>query len=214
VADVDLIVPTVQGREASLERCVESFKRHTSVDLNVIVVSDSKTCGWGWKQGIAASRAPYVALVADDLECISSEWARVCMETVDEGLLPCPRVYRPDGTIESQGGDMHALGHILSRHTKDGAEVDFTTVPFCSRAQIEAIGSFEGQYACDVWVSYRGGQLGFETVLRHGFDLVHYQEQAGRGAGMSQNERDAMDTQTMYEQLRFHQATDQMVVGQ
>lgn len=204
---IDLIVPTIQGREASLERCIESFKRLTvSCDLNPIVVPDSKTCGWGWKQGIVASRAPYIALVADDIECISDDWADICVSTVDKGFLPCPRVYRPDGTIESQGGDMHAYGHILARHTKDGTEVDFTTVPFCSRAQIDAIGSIDTQYACDTWISYRGRQLGFETVLRHGYDLIHYQEQAGRGAGMDQNERDAMDTQTMREELAKYEA--------
>jgi hypothetical protein len=57
------------------------------------------------------------------------------------------------------------------------------------------------QYSCDVWVSYRGRQLGYETRLVHGYDLVHHQEQVGRGAGMAQHERDAMDTATMREEL-------------
>ena len=56
-------------------------------------------------------------------------------------------------------------------------------------------------YASDVWVSYRGRQLGYETVLRHGFDVRHWHEQPGRGAGMSQNERDAMDVATMQREL-------------
>ena len=59
------------------------------------------------------------------------------------------------------------------------------------------------QYCCDVWVSYRGRQLGYETVLRHGFDLIHHQEQVGRGAGMSQNDRDALDMETMLEELAY-----------
>lgn len=198
---VDLVVPTIQGREASLERCIESFKTHTSVDLNPIVVSDSRTCGWGWRQGIAASQAPYLALVADDLELISDKWFEVCAETVDEGLLPCPRVYRPDGTVESQGGDLKAYGHLRAQHRKDRSPCDFVTVPFVSREQIERIGMLDVQYACDTWISYRGRQLGYETVLRHGWDLVHYQEQAGRGAGMDQNMRDAMDTEFMHMEL-------------
>ena len=96
---------------------------------------------------------------------------------------------------------MSAVGHLLNRHRKDGAPCDFTVVPFLSRYQAEVIGMLDIQYSCDVWVSYRGRQLGYETVLRHGYDLVHHQEQVGRGAGMSQNERDAIDTQTMFEQL-------------
>ena len=202
---VDLIVPTIRGREASLERCLSSFERLTDEDLTTIVVRDSKTCGEGWLEGLESSNAPYVALVADDIECASENWAEVCIETVEEGQLPCPRVYQPDGGIESQGGDMNAYGHILSRHTKDGTEVDFTTVPFCSREQIEKIGMIPVQYACDTWISYRGRQLGYETVLRHGYDLIHHQEAVGRGAGMDQNERDRIDNETMRAELAKHE---------
>ena len=193
---VDLIVPTIAGREASLERCLDSFN-----GVNPIVVEDSPSCGEGWIEGLRRSSAPYVALVADDLECLDPGWAEVCIETVDRGELPCPRVWTPAGMIESQGGDMNALGHILARHVKDNTEVDFTTVPFCSREQIKAIGMIPTQYGCDTWVSYRGRQLGYRTVLRHGYDLVHYQEQVGRGAGMSQNDRDAQDVAIMHEEL-------------
>jgi hypothetical protein len=113
---IDLIVPTIPGREASLERCLDSFERFSD-DLTAIVVKDAETCGAGWIEGLERSDAPYVALVADDLECRSAKWAEVCMSTVDQGLLPCPRVFTPDGSIESQGGDMNAYGHILQRHT-------------------------------------------------------------------------------------------------
>lgn len=186
---------------------MESYKRHTQ-DLNIIIVPESKTCGWGWRQGIAAARAPYIALTSDDLECVSNRWADVCAEVVDEGLLPCPRVYRPDGLIESQGGDMTAVAHLHAHHRKDRAPTDFTTVPFMSAKQAEMIGMVDLQYACDVWVSYRGRQLGYETVLAHGYDLVHHYEMAGRGAGYSQNERNEMDTATMYEELAKHEVLD------
>lgn len=205
VAEIDLIVPTIPGREASLERCLTSFEVFTNADLNCIVVRNSKTCGMGWKEGLEESKAPYVALVADDLECASKIWAAVCMEVVDEGLLPCPRVWRPDGGVESQGGDMNAHGHLVTRHQKHRSPVDFTTVPFLSREQVDRIGMLETQYGCDVWVSHRGRQLGYETVLAHGYDLIHHQEQVGRGAGMDQNQRDQMDTETMREALAAHE---------
>jgi hypothetical protein len=141
-------------------------------------------------------------LSADDIECVSSNWAEVCIETVDAGDLPCPRVWQPDGGIESQGGDMYSsTGHLIRRHQRDLTSVDFTTVPFMSEEQAAQIGMIPTQYCCDVWVSYRGRRLGYETVLRHGYDLMHYQEQVGRGAGMAQHERDAMDTKTMQEAL-------------
>lgn len=201
---IDLIVPTVEGREASLERCLESFDRFTDEALNEIIIRDPPTCGEGWIEGLERSKSPYVALVADDLEVISENWAEVCISTVDRGLLPCPRVYGPDLAIESQGGDMNAYQHVLARHTKDSAEVDFTTVPFCSREQIDRIGMLPIHYGSDVWVSHRGRQLGYETILRHGWDLIHHRESPARGAGMTQDERDAMDTQTMREELARH----------
>lgn len=201
---VDVIVPTIPGREESLERCLTSFGKRTD-DLNTIVMRESKTCGEGWLKGLELSEAPYVLLVADDIECASDSWFEVCREVADEGLLPCPRVWTPDGSVESQGGDMNAMGHIIARYQKDRTPVDFTTVPFMSREQADAIGMIETQYGCDTWVSYRGRQLGYETVLTHGYDLVHHQHPVGRGAGMSQPERDAMDTQTMREELAKHE---------
>jgi hypothetical protein len=197
---IDLVVPTIPGREESLERCISSFELRTD-DLTAIVVKNSPTCGEGWMQGLESSTAPYVLLVADDIECASEDWDRVCRETVDAGNLPCPRVYLPTGEVESQGGDMNAFQHIRAMHRRDGAWCDYTTVPFCSREQIEAIGMVPIHYGSDVWVSYRGRQLGYETVLRHGYDLVHHREQTGRGAGYAQQERDAMDTETLWSEL-------------
>ena len=144
----------------------------------MIIVAESKTCGWGWQQGLAASTAPYVALIADDLECVSSDWSESCIEAADEDMLACPRVYTPTGAIESQGGDMDAIGHLLNRHRKDWSPCDFTGPvhePEAGRGDRDA----RLQYCCDIWVSYRGRQLGYDTVLRHGFDLIHHQEQVG-----------------------------------
>lgn len=202
---IDLIIPTISGREASLQRCLGSFERLTDADLNEIIVRNSRTCGAGWIEGLKESKAPYVALVADDLEVVSEHWVQVCIETVELGLLPCPRVFRPNGSIESQGGDLNAYGHLLARAVKDGTQVDFTTVPFLSREQIDEIGMIDTQYACDTYVSYRGRQLGYDTVLCHGYDLVHHQEMVGRGAGMDQNDRDRVDNERMREELAAHE---------
>jgi hypothetical protein len=193
---IDVIIPTVSGREESLERLRKSLRRFTpqAIPLNEIIVEDSKTCGWGWDRGLRASRAPYVLLACDDQELLGPRWANVCIETVDEGKLPCPRVWLPDGRVESQGGDMEAIAHTINRPQKDGTPVDYTTIPFMSREQADAIGMVaDAHYATDVFVSYRGRQLGYETVLRHGFDVLHHQHPVKRGAGMTQEDRDAKD---------------------
>ena len=48
---IDLIVPTIEGREESLERCLASFP-----DLNHIVVKGQPTCGLGWIEGMINRR--------------------------------------------------------------------------------------------------------------------------------------------------------------
>ncbi len=198
---IDAIIPTIPGREDSLERLLDSLQRTTLSPYETVIVRDSLTCGWGWKTGLERSQSDYVALLCDDQEFIASGWDEICIDTANADKLACPRVYRPDGSPESRGGDMHALHHLNRTPKKDWTEVDYTTIPFLSREQIDAIGMLPTQYAGDVWVSYRGRQLGFETVLRHGYEVRHWQEEVGRGAGMSQNERDAMDCKTVFDEL-------------
>src|SRR5215207_4311284 len=141
-AVIDLVVPTINGREESLERCVESYRKNSSVKLNVIVVPESKTCGWGWKQGLAAMRAPYVLLACDDQESISVRWAEVCIKTVRMGKLPCPRVWNSDGSLQSAGGNMASLHHVDRRPQRDWTVLGpqgYSVQPFMSAAQAERI---------------------------------------------------------------------------
>ena len=198
---IDCIIPTIAGREESLERLLDSLQRTTESAYEPLIVRDSVTCGWGWKTGLERSQAPYIALLCDDQEFLTPGWDVIAMETTNAGYLPCPRVMLPDGRYESQGGDMKALHHLSTQPKKDGTPVDYTVVPFLSREQLDAIGLIPPtQYAGDVFVSYRGRQLGYETVLRH-YDVRHWQEVTGRGAGMAQNERDAMDCKTVFDEL-------------
>ena len=173
--EIDVIVPTVPGREESLERCLRSFP-----DLNHIVVSGYPACGQAWQAGLGVSDAPYVLLSADDIEAMDSDWIEPCIEAVDEDLLPAPMVFRPDGSIESAGGDMGASGNLLTDVRPNREAVGFTPMPFVSRAQIDAIGMIPTHMMCDVWVSHRGRQLGYETVLLHDYRLIHHHEMTGR----------------------------------
>lgn len=196
---IDVIVPTIPEREQSLERLVRSL--HKTPDLNIVTIDGSPTCGAGWLDGIERTSGDYVLLACDDQEFLGAEWPAICMATVDHDNLPCPRVWTPQMHIESQGGDMDSLHHVIARPQKDRTFVDYTTVPFMSRKMAEQIGMIPVHYCSDVWVSYRGRQLGYETILRHGFDVRHHKEAAGRGAGMTVLERDATDERRMREEL-------------
>lgn len=173
--DIDIIVPTVQGREESLERCLASFPA-----LNHIVIKGKPTCGEAWIEGIRRSSADYLLLCADDIEAQDDGWIEPCVEAVDDGYLPAPIVYRPDGSVESAGGDMNAPACLIADIQPDWTPVDFTPMPFWSREQARKIRMIPSHYMTDVWVSHRGRQLGYETVLRHGYRLVHHHEMVGR----------------------------------
>lgn len=194
---VDVVIPTIEGREALLERAVASYERFG----RVIVIRNQPTCGAAWMKGLARSHADYVHLTSDDIECRGD--FEPAIAAVDEGHLPCPRIWTETGALESAGGDMDELHHIIRRHQRDRSPVDYTTVPFMGRHQVHRIGLIPTHYACDVWVSYRGRQLGYETVLVHGYELEHHHAEVGRGAGMTQADRDRVDCAEMYRRLEL-----------
>ena len=75
---------------------------------------------------------------------------------------------------------MSASGCLLTDVRPNRQPVDFTPMPFVSRSQIDAIGMIPAHMMCDVWVSHRGRQLGYETVLLHDYRLTHHHEMVGR----------------------------------
>lgn len=199
---VDVVVPTIEGREESLERCLASFP-----GLNHIVIKGEPSCGRAWIKGIERSTAGYILLCADDIQCDYYDWQEplwieACIETCEKGMLPAPVVFRPNHSLESAGGDMSASGCLIDHIQPDWTPVDFTPMPFGSREQIEAIGMIEAHYMTDVWFSHRGRQLGYETVLRHPYRLIHHHEMVGRIHSTAADERiynEAMEKATTCE---------------
>lgn len=178
---VDVVIPTVTGREDSLERCIESYKRYTPPSaLNLIIVKDEETVGEAWIKGMEQARAAYLHLSADDLEITSWQWLKACAMRVNWLQIPSPIVYRPNGTIESCGGDMNAPACLISEIQPDGTEVDFAPVPFGSRAMADEIGMLPIHYGSDVWWSHRGRQLGYPSVVTYGFEFIHHRSDVKR----------------------------------
>lgn len=202
---IDIIVPTIPGREESLKRCVASYEKLAHGEVTTIIVENSKTCGWGWKKGLSHSTAPYVLLACDDQECVGDGWDNIAIESAKAKRIACPRVWLTNSWAESFGGDMKAFAHVNTKPLKDWSPVDYSTIPFLSRKAIDEIGMLEVHYGSDVWVSYRGRQLGYESVLRHGFEILHHQELVGRGAGMDQGDRDEMDCAVVFKELGKHE---------
>jgi hypothetical protein len=110
-------------------------------------------------------------------------------------MLACPVVLNPDGSVQSAGGDLSAPNCLRTGIATDWTPVPFTTVPFLNRDQWHRIGMIPLHYFTDVWVSERGRQLGYETVLRPAWTITHHNEMPGRGAGMDQGSRAHYDRQ-------------------
>lgn len=196
---ISVIVPTVEGRAQSLLRCLAAYNdRSVGARLEVLVVEGSPTCGLAWQEGAGCASGDYIHLTADDLEPHDGWW-EPAVEACDLKKLPCPIVFNPDGNVQSAGGDLDAPSCLRTRIGEDWSPVPFTTVPFMSVRQWDAIGMIPLHYFTDVWVSERGAQLGIGTVLRTGYTLTHHNEPAGRGAGMSQGERSIHDAHAFME---------------
>lgn len=202
---LDIVIPTIPGREESLLRCVESYEKNTiGAAPNFIIIRNSPASGVGWLRGMETSDAPYVHLTNDDIQCDSPLWFEACRQVTEYGHFPAPEVLNSDGSVQSRGGALGAPANLMTEPKEDYQDVDFTTVPFMTREQWDRIGMIPVHYCSDVWVSYRGRQLGIKTVFHRFYRLIHHNHQVGRGAGMPQHERDAMDRVTMFNELAKH----------
>jgi GT2 family glycosyltransferase len=189
---IDVVIPTVSGREESLARCIDSYRRHSSREPNFIIIEGEPTCGEAWIAGLELATEDYVHLTCDDIEVVDDKWLGSCVSTVRQGCLPCPLVRRPDGSIESCGGDMSFPNCLIPGEQPSGTRVDFTVLPFMSREQVDRIGMIPSHYLSDTWVSYRGRALGYPTFYVAGYEVVHHHESTGR-LGPSSKDREIFD---------------------
>lgn len=180
---VSVIVPTVPGREDHLERCVTAYAAFAPGNyvLDLIIERGHPAVGVAWQAGAEKARGEYVHLTNDDIEPWPG-WHAPAIEAVERGHLPAPQVLGPAGEPQS----LPAWGSLAA----DWTPVAMTTLPFCSRAQWEAISPLAHvHYYADDYFSYRGRKAGWETVLRCGYAFTHHWAQPGRGAGMTEAER-------------------------
>jgi hypothetical protein len=191
---VTVIVPTIDGRQDHMARCTAAYFNcaHGSYELDFIVMHNFPTCGHGWQAGLSSVQGQYVHFTCDDIEPRPG-WAQPAIEAVERGFLPAPQVYDPQGTPQSYP----LWGHV----GQDWAEVNMTTLPFVSRAQLEKIVPlFTSHYFSDDWFSYRGRKAGWPSRLRTGYSFTHHWAQHQRGAGMTEGQR------LNYDRVLFDQA--------
>lgn len=180
---ITVVVPTIAGREDHYARCVAAYRSRTSRPVNIVTLRDYPTCGEAWNVGAeqAAGIGEFLHFAADDLEPHHG-WETPAVEAVQRGYLPAPRIVRPDGRLDYCG--VHGV------ELPDKAVVEMSVIPFMTWAQWEQVGPcLPIHYFSDNYLSWRGAQAGYRTVVRRGYAFTHHWAQPGRGAGMTYRQR-------------------------
>jgi len=173
-----IVVPTIDGREEDLARCLESYER-TAPNARVYVEHGHPSCGAGWLAGVSTAASDgfdYLHLTNDDIEAHDG-WLDVALDTVNRGYIPAPLVYHPDGTLESAG--LENFGCYRGAYS-DWMFIEGTTMPFLTSVMWDKIGMIPVHYCTDLWVSAKGRMHGWQTVIRTGMEFTHHTAMPGR----------------------------------
>lgn len=192
---ISVIIPTVQGREDYLEKCIGAYETHSggAYQLDLIVEHDHPSCGAGWQAGLARAKGEYIHLSDDDIEPHPG-WHAPAIEAVSLGFLPAPLVCAPNGYPQS-----HPQEGVIA---PDWTPVHMAALPFASAAQMGKIAPLlTTHYFSDDWISWRGQRAGWPVVLRCNYRFIHHWAQHKRGAGMTQEQRMVHD-ERLYQEAR------------
>jgi hypothetical protein len=175
---ISVVVPTITGREHHLARCLAAYREHGG-ELELVVIEDAPTCGHAWEEGGNQAQGDYIHFSADDL-VPHAGWWEAAVSYADKGELPCPRILRPDGSLESCGE--------WGAEREEGTETNIARIPFLSREMWEKGGwILRAHYYTDNFIWHRGQQLGIPTVIARGYQFTHYYAAEGRKTSIDQD---------------------------
>lgn len=189
---ITVVIPTVTGRESSLERAIAAYEANTASTFELLTFKDRPGVAYGWQLGAEAARGRYIQLANDDNE-VRPGWDEAAIRCVDEWeAQPAPRVFDPDGSPWAGG-----VADQDPRFLKHGAEVPLSTIPFLARAWWPAVTPLPPgmHYFTDNWIGWRLQAARIPTRVCHGYDVVHSWARAHRGAGWSEPQRMGVDQQ-------------------
>ncbi len=171
---LSVIVPTIDGREESLQRTLDAYcETLGDVEHEVIVVRNERNWPTGCNRGYEQSTGNVVHFGADDLVPLPGWHEEVLDVLWDEDVLPAAAVYNylppPQGQFSN------------AEDGEDGAYVHFTRVPILTRDQYDRIGPWpEIDYYADIWLSEKARTIGIRTRIYYSYAFVHHWHQTGR----------------------------------
>ncbi len=132
--EVVVVIPTVTGREAHLDRCMQAYMRTLKgVHWQAVVHHNAPTCGAVWNIGAQAAReadAAYVHMSADDLEPLDG-WYREAVATVEMGATPSALIFT---ARDGQPDVVESHGDWAARYTVPTV-TSMSRIPFCRTSQ-------------------------------------------------------------------------------
>lgn len=167
---ISVVIPTISGREESLQRTLDAYVANTVHESEIIVIKDAPTWPGACNAGYRKANGSIIHFTADDLTPFP-EWDKDILSILENDELPAPRVhdYRPDGKF------------MNSKDGKDGELTHFTRVPIMTRDQFQRIGFWpEIVYYADIWVSEKARTVGIKTRMLYSYAFVHHWCQVGR----------------------------------
>lgn len=189
MTSLTLLVPTIAGREVSLERTLLSYASETSRPFTQLVVRGYPSIGAAWADVLPQVETDLVHCGTDDVTA-HSRWANeIRLEWEEHGGLAVPLMLRmPGETLESHGlwGAMHT----------QRTQVHWCGVPViprccyqaCSDALIET--GFPQNYSdnvlCDVLEAHD-----HQLVARPRYRLGHWWAAGGLGSSRDEQDREA-----------------------
>lgn len=169
---ISVVVPTVTGRDHWLERAYESLTILTAEYFEWLVYEDLPTCTAGWNLGIQQASGDYILLFADDLEAHPG-WLEAGVAALERGVIPCPRILNPDGTLQSCG--------TFAEEAPDGTPSVVARVPFLTREMAQVMHPiWDRHYMSDHWITWKGLQLGWPTEVVRDMVFTHHFAMEGR----------------------------------
>lgn len=190
---VSVVIPTVDGREEYLDRCIRGYEERTDAEVELLIVRNRWSGGEAWQIGSQEATGDYLHLTNDDI--IPGEgWLGDCVEAVRRGMVPvvvcvtASSAVHDDELMPLPGNPLneHAT-HFEGRpkvqrpwHVADRENAsEYPSLPFCSMEQWRAIGPMiPTQYGTDKWFGQRAWDAGFANVC---VPSVFYHFAAGVG---------------------------------
>lgn len=167
---VAVVIPTIKGREASLQRTIDGYLR-TMDAVELIVVRDKATCGIAWNQGVREAEAEFIHLSADDI--VPHEgWLEAAMISMAAEQLPAGRILHGDGTLQSCGDELDR---------PDGFVTEIPRIPFLPAWLALKIFPIPPiHYYTDNIVGDRARGFGWPTIVNRGYLFTHHLVGEGR----------------------------------